>query len=132
MQKISEETKRRIIKAHERDKEYRAVARHLQVNMSSAYNSIRHAADGSVVGPKSGCQMVKMDNEMKGALIYIVEETSGYTLMQINQTLQRQLPRKPRVNVSTIVAVLDGQLLKIKKLKDALIKRNSVATKRAK
>ena len=75
---------RLTIEAHEYDEHYRVVARLLQVNTSSAYSIMRRHDR-----PKDEQRMVQMDNEMKDTLIFIIEETADYSLMQINQALQK-------------------------------------------
>lgn len=130
--RISDDVKRRIVEAHEREEDYREVARLFGVKMSTAYSIIRrHQEDGLIVRPRGGHRFHKMDDDMKTALVQIVEEHATFTLAQINTELHRRLPMKPRVSLSTVATALDGQLIHIKQLEDAPVERNSPATKEA-
>ena len=51
------------------------------------------------------------------------------TLKQINAHLRQELPQKPPISISTLAAILDRQLITMKKLDDAPVERNSLATK---
>ena len=73
--RISDDVKQRIVEAHEREEDYREVARLFRVKMSTAYSIIRrHQEDGLIVRPRGGHRFHKMDDDMKTALVQIVEE----------------------------------------------------------
>jgi hypothetical protein len=104
-QRITEDTKTRIIEAFEQEEDYIEVARLLHV---------RH---------------IKVDDDMRDCLIDIIERNPAFTLEQINNELQNILPNKPHISLPTVAKILDGQLIRMKKLEDAPSDRNSNATK---
>ena len=81
--------------------------------------------------PRGGARAAvrKVDDEMKHQVDDIVERYSAFTLKQIKHRLQLELPDKPRVSISSVAAMLDGQLITLKKLEDAPFERNSPAVK---
>jgi len=149
--RISEETKRQIVAAYNNEEDYIDVARILGVKRTTAYGIIRrHQEHGAVVRPRGGARVIKVDDEMKNCVVEIVEEHAAFTLkqvicftllkvisleiilmfhVQINEELQVRLPNKPNIHISTLAKALDGMLVRLKKLEDAPIDRNSPATK---
>ena len=128
--RISEETKRRIVTAFGDEEDYIEVARILGVKRTTAYGIVRRFQEhGAIVRPRGGARVAKVDNEMRNCMLQIVEENAAFTLNQIKERLQMRLPNKPHIHISTIAATLDGMLVRIKKLEDAPIDRNSPATK---
>ena len=130
-QRISEETKRRIVAAFEADEDYLQTARLLNVSRQTAWQLVRrYLEDGQVVRPRGGAraQGTRTDEEMTAAAVEIVADYPAYTLQQINAQLQQRLPNKPRVSLATVARMLDGQLIRIKKLEDAPVDRNAQRT----
>lgn len=133
-QRISEVDKQRIVDAHNNDEDYVETARLLGVKRTTAWAIIRRFLEsGLVVRPRGGFRQEanKVDEEMKNTLVEIVEEHAAFTLSQVKNELQVRLPEKPAISITTIRKILDGQLMRMKKLEDAPIERNNVATKRA-
>ena len=130
--RISLDNKQRIIDSFERDEDYLEVARILGVSRAAAYGIVRRfQASGEVARPRGGRreEVVKMDEEMARCLVEIVQDFPAYTLVQINTELQHRLPDKPHVSRTTVANALDGQLIRVKKMEDAPIERNSPRTK---
>lgn len=129
-QRISEETKRQIVAAFDREEDYVEVARILGVKRTSAYGIVRrYQVDNVIVRDRGGARLVKMDDDMRNCLSGIVEENPAFTLKQLNEEMQVRLPNKPHVHNSTVSMALDGMLIRIKKLEQAPAERNSVTTK---
>jgi transposase len=125
---VSGADKLRLIQAHENDEDYHEVARVLGIKRTTAWAIIRrHQQTGAVERPRGGArnEVRKVDDEMKEAMVNIVERHSAYTLKQIKEQLQRLLPQKPIISVSTVAKTLDGALIRIKKLEDMPQDRNS-------
>ena len=59
-----------------------------------------------------------------------MEQYPAYTLKQVKNRLELELPHKPHVCISSIAGMLDGQLVTLKKLEDAAIERNADVIKR--
>ena len=116
-ERISDETKRRIIEAHENQGDYMEVARVLGVKRGTAWSIVsRFLANGVVVRPRGGRRITKIDAEMIETYIQIVEDHAEYTLntlSQINAELRRRNPNKPIVCDSSISKMLHGQFIKL-------------------
>lgn len=133
-QQISKVDKQRIVDAHNNDEDYVETARLLGIKRTTAWAIIRRFLQtGLVVRPRGGFRQEtnKVDDEMRNALVAIVEEHSAFTLSQIKNELQVRLPAKPAISIASVRKILDGQLMRMKKLEDAPIERNSEATKQA-
>ncbi len=129
-QRITEDTKTRIIEAFEQEEDYIDVARLLHVKRSSAYSIVRrYQENGIVVRLRGGARHIKVDDDMRDCLIDIVERNPAFTLEQINNELQNILPNKLHISLPTVAKILDGQLIRMNKLEDAPSDRNSNATK---
>ena len=131
-QRISEAVKTSIIAAFERDDDYYEAARLLNVKRTTAHGIVKRWQEhGTVVRPRGGARPArnKVDEEMKDAAVDIVEENAAFTLNQINAHLRQTLPHKPNISISTLAAILDGRLMRVKKLEDARVERNSQVTK---
>ena len=130
-QQISEETKRRIIAAYEGDEDYVLTARLLNVSRQAAWQLVRRFLnDGQVVRPRGGAraQVTRADEEMMVVAVDIVTDHPAYTLRQINDDLRQRLPNKPQVSVATVARMLEGQLIRGKKLEDAPVNWNAQHT----
>ena len=131
-QKITDAVKTSIVEAFQRDEDYLEAARLLNVKRTTAHGIIRRFQEtGVIVRPRGGARVArkKIDDEMKNAAAMIVEDYPGFTLKQINQELRRRQPQKPHISISFLACMFDGQLIKLKKLEDAPIERNSPVTK---
>ena len=130
-QQISEDAKRRSIAAYENDEDYVLTARLLNVSRQGAWQIVRrYFDDGQVVRSRGGAraQVTRVNEEMTAAAVDIVTDHSAYTLRQINDELHQRLPNKPQVSVATVARMLEGQLIRVKKLEDALVERNAQRT----
>ena len=130
-QRISEETKRRIVAAFEADEDYLQTTRLLNVSWQMTWQLVQsYLEDGQVVRPCSGAraQATRTDEEMMAAAVEIAADYPVHMLRQINAQLQQWLPNKPRVSLATVAHKLDGQLIRIKKLEDAPVDRNVQCT----
>ena len=129
-ERISDETKRRIIEAHENQGDYMEVARVLGVKRGTAWSIVsRFLANGVVARPRGGHRITKIDAEMIETCIQIVEDHAEYTLSQINAELRRRNPNKPIVCDSSISKMLHGQFIKLKKLETIPAERNRADVK---
>ena len=61
----------------------------------------------------------------------IVENHPEFTLKQIKEDLELTMPWKPSVSLSTVSAMLHGQLITVKKLESPETNRNSPVVKEA-
>ena len=123
--RISLETKQRIIDAYGNGHDYVEVARVLGVARGTAWSIVRrHQLQGVVERPRGGARNSKVDQEMTEACVAIVEQHVEFTLSQINHELRLQLPNKPRVCISTISKTLHGQLIHLKKMETVAVDRN--------
>ena len=124
--RISQETKQRIVDAHMNGDDYVEVARVLGVARGTAWSIVRrHQLHGVVERPRGGARNAKMNEEMTNACgVAIVEMHVDYTLSQINHELRMQLPHKPHVCISTISKTLHGQLIHLKKMETVAVDRN--------
>ena len=123
--RIAIEDKQRLIDCHRRGEDYIELARNLGINRKTAYSIIaRFNATGVVARVRGGNRRPRTDDEMRQEVVRIVEEHSEYTLNQINDELRIRLPNKPHISKSSLCALLDGQLITVKKLEDAPQQRN--------
>ena len=74
-------------------------------------------------------QLKKIDQEMKRGAVEIVEGHPAFTLTQILEELFRRLPEKPRISLTSLANILDGQFISVKKLEDAPTDRNRFSVK---
>ena len=124
--------KQRVVDAFHNDEDYVEAARLLGISRAAAYGIVRRfEATGEVALERGGFrqEVAKMDNEMAACLVDIVQDFPAYILAQINVELQRRLPNKPHISRTTISKSLDAQLIRMKKLEDSPMERNSDATK---
>ena len=105
--RVTTEVKQAIIDAYENHEDYLEAARLLQVKWTTAYGIVPRWKEKGVIEQRPGG--VKVDEEMKNAAIAIVEAYSGFTLKQILKELQRRLPDKPPISITTLAKLLDGQ-----------------------
>ena len=99
-QRISLATKQAIVDAFSREEDYVAAARLLQVKRTTAHSIVnRWIQYGHVERPRGGFRQgrVKVDEEMKDAVVEIVGMFPAFTLKQINEELRRQFPQKPNI-----------------------------------
>ena len=97
--RISLETKHRIIDAHNEGQDYLEVARVLGVTRGTAWFIVRrHQRHGVAGRRRGGARNTKVDKEMTAACVAIVEQHIEYMLAQINRELRLQLPNKPHVS----------------------------------
>ena len=123
--------KRRLIAAYEGDEDYVLTARLLNVSRQAAWQLVRRFLnDGQVVRPRGGAraQVTLADEEMMAVAVDIVTDHPAYTLRQINDDLRQRLPNKPQVSVATVARMLEGQLIRVKKLEDAPVNQNAQHT----
>ena len=129
---ISKNDKLRLIRAHENQEDYHEVARTLGIKRTTAWAIIRrHQQTGAIERPRGGAreEVRKVDDEMKAAMVDIIEQHPSYTLKQIREELQRLLPQKPVISVSTVAHVLDGALIRMKTLENIPQDRNNIRIK---
>ena len=130
--RVKRSAKQAIIDAYENEEDYIEVARLLQVKRTTAYGIIRRWREtGAVDRPRGGSrqQRKKIDQEMRAAAVQIVEEHAAFTLTQILEELAQRLPGKPRISLTSLSNILDGQFISVKKLEDAPIDRNQLHVK---
>ena len=126
-QRVSTSVKQTIIDASRRDDDYVEAAKLLGVKRTTAYGIVRRWKEKGVVEQQRGgfrLQRVKVDDEMREMAVRIVEEHPAFTSKQITQELRVRLPDKPAISISSLANLLDGQLIKMKKLEDFPQERN--------
>ena len=66
----------------------------MDINVGTASNMVRRVnkRNGTIQLPKGGCYYKKVNEEMKEAVLNIVEENCLFTLKQIKEELEQRLP----------------------------------------
>lgn len=130
--RISLEDKQRIIDCYERRDDYFELADALSINRRSAYSIIRrYLQDAQVSRNRGGAHNTIVDEEMKDAVVSIVEDHPEYTIDQINTELRLRFPQRRNVCNNTISNVLHCRLITLKLTRDPPEQRNSPIVKRA-
>lgn len=131
--RITVADKRRLVDAHERGDDYVDLARQLGIRRGTAWAIVRRAdqRDGIVALPRGGRRRAVVDEEIRAALVAIVEEHPTYTLLQLNAELRLRLPHKRQISTTSVARCLTNSLIVMKKIEDSPAERNSEATKTA-
>ena len=106
--------------------DYLMVADSSGVNLSWARGILTcYIRDGRVQErPRGGCNNVKVDDDIKQCLNYIVDDNCMLTLTEINRELRWRLPRKPQIHDRTVGRTLDGMLVSLTLAKPLPVDRN--------
>ena len=100
----------------------------VQVKRTTACGIVRRwRQTGAVERPRGGFreQRKKIDEEMKTTAVTIVEDHPAFTLDELHQSLRD----KSRISLTSLVNILDGQFISLKKLEDAPTDRNRLNVK---
>ena len=124
--RISIEDKQRLIDCYRRHDDYYVLADALAINRRTAYSIIRrYLQDGVVARRRGGHHHTLVDEEMRNAVVSIVEEHAEYTIDQINGELRLRLPNKNHVCNNTISNILHCRLITLKLSRDSPAQRNT-------
>ena len=130
---ISDLDKKRLFDCAEDGGDYILLAQQLRINKNTAKTIVRRLKkrNGVISLPCGGAHNIKVDDEMKEAIVSYVEENCQTTLKEIKEKLEHQFPTKPKISTVTIMKVLDGALYSVKKISLHTHARNSEETKNA-
>ena len=124
--------KEHLVRSYERHEDYFILADALGINRRIAYCIIRrYLRDGLIERRRGGPHHQIVDQEMKDAVVAIVEDHSEFTVEQINQELRRRLPNKRRVCNNIASNMLHCRLITLKFVEDVPAQRNSTQVKTA-
>ena len=134
-QQVALTDKQRLFEAHNRGDDYVDLARQMGIKRTTAYAIIRRAQqhDEQVALQRGGArpQRQLVTPDLIDAAVQIVEQHPDYTLQQINRELRLALPHHAHIGRSTLSNMLHGQLIVMKKLEDAPLRRNAMDVKNA-
>ena len=115
---VTNQDRHRIIDAFENDGvDYLEVADTLGVKRHTVSVYLRQNRRDAA--PRGGAHRVNVDQDMRDALVRLLDENPLLTLEQMNNTLRRLLPNKPVISsISTLARTLDGMFMTIKPAED--------------
>ena len=123
--RVSDEDWEWIIARYEIGEDFLNTADELQIPRTTAYKIIRKFI------MTGGGRSPSLDDEAKDFLVMLLEGTPPLTLDEFNSSLHETFPRKPRVCNMTISRSLDGEIITLKKSRNAVVNRNLEEVKNA-
>lgn len=133
---VTNTDRERLVNAYENGDNFIVLADQLEINRDTARSIIRVWMNEGrtnrldMGGRRDG--NTKVDDEMIGCILAIVQEKPFTTLTKLNEDLQERLPDKPHITISTIARHLQDQLITLKiagKDADVPFRRNTAQTK---
>ena len=125
---VSANAKARLCEANTNGEDFVEIASILKVNRVTAYTTISRLNWVSSMS-HGGHRYQKVENEMRACAVDVINENPLYTLKQINEELQRQLPEKPGISLKTLSNCLEGMAYTLKLSRDVHSERNRMDVK---
>ena len=131
---ISNEDKRRLVRAHCSQQNYQLLADQLGIKRATARKIVADAMKQEeptniISRPRGGAHNIKVDEEMREAISGIIGRNPAATLRTINDQLRRELPNKPTLSHKYLSTISKGMFFALKKLEASPAGRNKIEVK---
>lgn len=117
-QRISQTDRERLVRCFDEERDWHALATGLGINRNSARSIIlKFRRTGEVGARQRGGRRdgrTRVTADVREAAVEMISVNPQLTLLQLSEDLGRQFDHQPRLSVSSIARILDGQLYSLK------------------